>query len=379
MAIVHVSSLPPTQCGVAEYTDGLSRALAASPLRLPSMFVRLDHEAPTLQCDKRMMTLNPADATAFIEAARAIDQLGHRPILLQHEFKLYGNNDGDNIVPFLATVRAPVVATLHTVSAALPDNRRRLFAEIVARSTRIIVFSSHSADILHCCYGVPRGRISVIPHGVPDVPFKWPAEVDGGAITARKGIRFITFGLMRPAKGVEHVLAALAELKRFVKDVMYIICGANHPRNAESVHYRRHLVETVTRFGLTNQIRFIDRFLPWPEMIRLIQACDVGMMAYTRPEQSSSGVLALTLACGRPVVATEFQCAIAHLGDGKGLVVPMRDTHALASAMHRIACDEKLRKAMSVKCYDATRPWIWRTVAIEHRKVLETVAESRGS
>ena len=127
-------------------------------------------------------------------------------------------------------------------------------------------------------------------------------------------MRFITTGLLRPAKGIEHVITAMSEVKKRFSDFVYVICGAEHPRNATAKEYRSRLCAAVSDSGLENHIFFVERFLGWPELIRAIQACDVGILAYTALEQCSSGVLALMLGCGRPVIATDFQYARATLG-----------------------------------------------------------------
>lgn len=186
-------------------------------------------------------------------------------------------------------------------------------------------------------------------------------------------MRFITFGLLRQAKGVENALAAFAQVKAFCPDFAYIVCGSDHPRNAGSRDYRRQLLSAVANCGLEDHVFFLDQFLEWPDLVGTIQACHVGLLPYTSPEQSSSGVLALTLSCGRPVVATDFHYAKATVSADNGIIVPIGNVDALVSAISGIALDADRRRRMSEASYTSTRSWIWREVAQRHLEILDEV------
>ena len=44
----------------------------------------------------------------------------------------------------------------------------------------------------------------------------------------------LTFGLLSPNKGIEHVLNALPEILEEFPDVVYIVLGATHPNDCAS-------------------------------------------------------------------------------------------------------------------------------------------------
>ena len=206
--IAHVSSLPPTACGVAEYTATLAKSMQAEWPQAKPFFVRLDSDARETQQDDRHVRINPSDRTAVEVAAAAVNRLERKAVLLQHEFKLYGGTDGENVSGLLRALKCSVVTTLHTVWPSFPPPRQRVFLDVLRCSSRLIVFSEIAADILRVNYGVSAGKVDVIPHGVPDVPFRQLGEIELSGVPLR-GVRFITTGLLRPAKGIEHVLAAL--------------------------------------------------------------------------------------------------------------------------------------------------------------------------
>jgi glycosyltransferase involved in cell wall biosynthesis len=228
--IVHVSSLPPTACGVAEYTATLANSMQAKWPQSAPFFVHLDSDAKEMQQDDRHVRINPSDRTAVEAAATTVNQLERKAVLLQHEFKLYGGTDGENVSLLLQTLKCPVATTLHTVWPSFPPVRQRVFLDVLRYSSRLVVFSEFAADILRANYAVAAEKVYVVPHGVPDVPFRKLGEIELSGVPPRS-VRFITTGLLRPAKGIEHVVAAMGEVKKRFSDFAYVICGADHPRN----------------------------------------------------------------------------------------------------------------------------------------------------
>lgn len=86
--IVHVSSFPPTACGVAEYTAALSNAIRGNASSALELFVRLNCDASKLIQDERAIVINPSDRKAIQAAAAIVNRLERKLVLLQHEFKL---------------------------------------------------------------------------------------------------------------------------------------------------------------------------------------------------------------------------------------------------------------------------------------------------
>jgi len=367
--IVHVSSLPPTACGVAEYTDTLAKTMQANWPAATHFFVHLDADATEILQDSQRITINPADPIAVAAAATAVNRLERKVVLLQHEFKLFGGADGENICGFLQALDCPVVTTLHTVWPKFPPVRQKVFLEVLRQSDKVIIFSEIAAKTLRVDYELPAEKIHMIPHGVPDVPFRRLGEDDLFNVP-RRSVRFITTGLLRPAKGIEYVIAAMGEVKKRFADFAYVICGADHPRNASAREYRNKLLAAVSDHGLENHVFFIDRYLDWPQLVMAIQACDAGILAYTSPEQSSSGVLALTLACGRPVITNDFQHARAIVDGKNGILVPAGDAGALVSAIEFFAQDKNLLRQMAETSYVSTRSWVWPEIAQKHLNIL---------
>src|SRR5208337_3253884 len=98
-------------------------------------------------------------------------------------------------------------------------------------------------------YQAPPAKIDLIPHGIPDVPFVAPDHYkDQFGVGGKKVL--LTFGLLSPNKGIEHVLNALPDIVAEFPDVVYILLGATHPNElrARGDTYRLGL-EAMVRTG----------------------------------------------------------------------------------------------------------------------------------
>ena len=122
----------------------------------------------------------------------------------------------------------PVVTTLHTVLREPRADQRRVMKELLSLSTRVVVMTERGRQMFQEIYEAPAAKIDLIPHGIPDMPF-----VDPNFYKDQFGVEgkvvLLTFGLLSPNKGIEHVLNALPESSAEFPNVVYIVLGATHP------------------------------------------------------------------------------------------------------------------------------------------------------
>ncbi len=111
----------------------------------------------------------------------------------------------------LRELRMPIVTTLHTLLREPNANQRRVMQELIARSMRLVVMAERGRQMLQEIYQAPPAKIDLIPHGIPDIPF-----VDPNFYKDQFGVEgrlvLLTFGLLSPNTGIEHVLKALPEI-----------------------------------------------------------------------------------------------------------------------------------------------------------------------
>jgi glycosyltransferase involved in cell wall biosynthesis len=199
------------------------------------------------------------DLTSYEKAAEFLNFNNIDMVCLQHEYGIFGGPAGSHILRLLRGLKMPLVTTLHTVLREPDPNQLSVMEEIAELSDRLIVMSQLSSQFLQEIYQVPGGKIDMLPHGVPDLPFLDPNfykdrfGVEGKAV-------LLTFGLLSPNKGIESVIQALPQILSKHKNVAYIVAGATHPHilrpNRDFQRMARVLPRSAAHaFGLSVPIR----------------------------------------------------------------------------------------------------------------------------
>ena len=208
---------------------------------------------------------------------------------------------------------------------------------------------------------MPDAKIDVIAHGIPDTPF-----VDPNPYKEQFGVEgrlvALTFGLLSPNKGIEHMLRAVPEILKTFPNFVYIVLGATHPDLVRDQGERYRLsLERLARDARdrASNVIFYNRFVELKELTEFIRAADVYVTPYLNPAQITSGTLAYSFGCGKAVVSTPYWHAEELLADGRGVLVPFADPTALAREVGGLLGDEPRRAAMCEDAYRLGREMIW--------------------
>jgi glycosyltransferase involved in cell wall biosynthesis len=372
-----VGSYVPRQCGIATFTKDLRDALIQTgDVEVPVLALD-DNESGypypnEVRFEIRASILNDYQlATDFLN----INQID--AVVVQHEYGLYGARAGENVLKLIRNTRMPVITTLHTLLSQPNKEQAAVMKELVEESDRLIVMSERGLDILTGTYKAPRAKISVIPHGVPDLAFSDPSFFkDRFGLEGRKVL--LTFGLLSPGKGLETVIRALPRIVRERQDVVYVILGAIHPHvlKREGNSYLVRLEHLADRLGVREHVLFHNRYVSKEELCGYLSAADVYVIPYPNKEQITSGTLAYAMAAGKAVVSTPFWHAEEMLADQRGQLFPFNDAEALATAVLALLQDTLALDAMRKKAYLHCRPAVWPEVGKAYRQVaLEVLGE----
>src|SRR5207249_8583598 len=95
-------------------------------------------------------------------------------VCVQHEFGIFGGPAGSHLLALLRELRMPIVTTLHTLLREPSAEQRRVMQELIARSTRLVVMAERGRQMMQDVYHAPPGKLDLIPHGIPDIPFVDP-------------------------------------------------------------------------------------------------------------------------------------------------------------------------------------------------------------
>ena len=355
----------PRQCGIATFTSDLRNAVSSLYPRLecPVVVVNDRDEGYDYPQEVRF-EISEQEVGAYQRAADFLNLSNIDVLSVQHEFGIYGGASGGHVLGLLRSVRMPVVTTLHTVLEKPSREQRRIFDEILSLSSRLVVMAGQGAEFLHEIYGVTEEKIDVIPHGIPDVPFTDPSFFkDQFGVEGKRVL--LTFGLLSPNKGIENVLNALPDIIAEFPDVVYIVLGATHPAliRDQGETYRLSLERLAKKIGVDKNVIFFNQFVGISELTEFIGAADIYITPYLNEAQITSGTLAYSFGAGKAIISTPYWHARELLADGRGILVPFRDSAAIAAAVKEMLGNETRRHAMRKNAYLMGRDMIWSNVA----------------
>ncbi len=374
LAVCHLSTWAPTQCGIASYAASLAGALRGCRQSV----VAFDYGSP--QAARAARPVPPVVArvalrspAAYREAARQLDAAPVDVVSLQHEFGIFGGPDGAHVLTLLRALRTPVVTTLHTVSQTMSPARRAIAGEIVARSARVVVLTEDSAAACRALWPSYAGRVHVIPHGVPAVRFRWPADVPlRRRLAGDAAWVFVSSGHLWRHKGHHHALLALSLLADDGVDFRWLLLGAGQAQFGGADDYERSLATLAGKLGLADRIVRVPGFLSTPRLLEHFAAADAGLVAYTRASHNSSGVLPAMLACGRPVVATRFEYATAVAPRWPELhLAELADPDDLHRQLRALVSDRRALRAQMRRAHARLQPLTWPHAAAAYRRLFQ--------
>jgi glycosyltransferase involved in cell wall biosynthesis len=378
--IAFLGNYLPRKCGIATFTSDLLGAVAARHPQGRCFAVPVnDIEGCYRYPDVVRFEIEEQDLDSYRGAADFLNTSNVDVVSVQHEFGIFGGPAGSHLLTLLRGLTAPVVTTLHTVLRTPNDDQRRVMQELVARSTRLVVMTERAQTILQEVYQAPPAKIDLIPHGIPDVPFVSPDHYKDQFGVAGKKV-LLTFGLLSPNKGIEHVLNALPEVVAEFPDVFYILLGATHPHELRmrGESYRLSLEAIVRQNRLENHVIFHNRFVELKELTEFIGAADLYVTPYLDEAQITSGTLAYAFGAGKPVISTPYWHAAELLRDGRGVLVPFADPKAIAHEVSGLLRDGTRRSAMSDNAYKLGRTMVWSNTAGLYMRAFE-LARRQGA
>ncbi|MEX1004870.1 MAG: glycosyltransferase [Acidimicrobiia bacterium] len=343
-----VSTYPPTRCGIARFAERLSAAITSLRPGWDLDVVRLiDRQGPSA-IGKVRAEIDPDSPISLRSAARVLDRTDL--VIVQHEYGIFGRNDGESVIELVNRVHQPVATILHTVRVD-PSHRQRKIIQQLDESSSLIVMCETAREVLRTRYDISAENVTVIHHGSD-----WTAQPPNPA--PRRHI--ISWGLLGPGKGLERALRAIALLGDMSPRPHYSIVGRTHPNvlRHSGTAYRESLEHLVAELGIEHMVTFVDRYLDEDELLAMVANCDVALVPYDNQEQMSSGVVTDALAAGRPVVATQFPYAVEMLADGSGVTTD-RSVDQVAQAIESLLTDDAayLRAFRAAQARSQTLSW----------------------
>ena len=228
-------------------------------------------------------------------------------------------------------------------SDVIPENTKqesfqKYTKAILNLSEKIVVPSEYFKNVVMKKYSIEDDKIFVFPSGgVDDNVFHLYRDEE--LIDVKKYLHikdykktFTYAGRITAGKGWDTFVKAINELNKMGVTANYLIIGSgNKESDLEEMIKEYHLERDIIRFPLMNQ----------RELSKVYALSDVFVFP-TEREGESLGLVALeAMACGVPVIATNFAAPKYYVNDGvNGYKFEKRNFQQLASLMMRFVNDE---------------------------------------
>jgi hypothetical protein len=224
-------------------------------------------------------------------------------------------------------------------------------------------------------YDIPRDKIHLIPHGVPDTFYIDPSFYKHQLQLSGRFV-ILTFGFLSPNKGIEVMLQALPPVVKKHPETLYIVLGITHPevKKHHGEEYRESLVDMAKREGIANNVLFVDEFVDDATLNRYLGAADLVVCPYHSEGQITSGVLSNSLGMGKAIISTPYLHAREALADGRGMLVNFKDAAGMSEAVLHLRENPEERLALAGRAYILGRQMGWGRVTGQYQEIFEDLA-----
>ncbi|WP_031530004.1 glycosyltransferase family 4 protein [Dyadobacter crusticola] len=380
MKISFIGTYPPRECGIGTFTKNLFDAATqtGSGQQVNKGFVIAidDHEQHYNYPPEVKFSIRQEEQTHYLEAANMINLSGADVCVLEHEFGIFGGQNGIYILPLLHRLNIPLIVTLHTVLKTPSYNQRAVLKEICKIAQAVVVMSQTAVDMLVDVYEVPVEKISKIAHGVPDLQFDQLLAKQEFRLSKKKVL--LTFGFIGRNKGIETVLKALPGVVEQYPDVVYIVLGKTHPNviRHSGEEYRVYLTGLVKKLKIDKHVIFLNEFVGQSELFKYLSASDIYITPYTSEAQITSGTLSYAIGAGTAVISTPYWHAAELLAEDRGRLFGFNDSAALSGILLDLLDHPEQMNELRKNAYDYGREITWPKIGAKYVELAADVVEA---
>jgi glycosyltransferase involved in cell wall biosynthesis len=384
MKIAFVGTYPPRQCGIGTFTNNLIMSILVNAGNknisdLANVIALNDPgEEETYDYPEEVrFTIRQEHQRDYINAARYINLSDSQVCILNHEFGIFGGDDGVYVLSMLYRLKIPVIVVFHTVLSEPSFVQENIVREIGKLAHEVVVMSHKAKNMLREHYDTPDDKIKIIEHGVPYYPgishqkIKEKYNFNGYQV-------LLTFGLLSRNKGIETVINALPAVVEKHPDVLYIVMGKTHPNVLKHAgeEYRNYLNLLVKRHKLENNVIFLKTFLSEDVLFEYLRACDIYITPYLNEAQITSGTLSYAVGAGAAVLSTPYWHASELLADGRGRLFDFNDSTQLASVLNEILDDPDKIETLRKNAFEYGKTLRWQLTGHKYLSLIESIQQA---
>lgn len=314
----------------------------------------------------------------YIEAARFINLSGADICILEHEFGIFGGQNGVYILPLLHRLEIPLIVTLHTVLKTPSYNEKAILTEICKMAARVVVMTHKAVEFLTGIYNIPATRIELIEHGVPDLKFSHTLVRKEFKLEAKKVL--LTFGFISRNKGIETVIKALPAVVAKYPETVYMVLGKTHPAvlRHSGEEYRIFLLRLVKNLKLEKNVLFLNEFIDQEELFRYLYAADIYITPYLNEAQITSGTLSYAIGAGTAVISTPYWHAEELLADGRGRLFDFNDSEGLSTILTDLLDHPAKLRSLRNKAFAYGQEITWPRAGAKYNRLARAILKEQA-
>ncbi|THH41760.1 glycosyltransferase family 4 protein [Neolewinella litorea] len=375
MKIAFLGNYPPKACGIGTFTNSLARAvlsnLRATEIQEYAEVIAMeepqdDHAYP----EEVKRKIRPQVVQDYRDTAAYLNRERFDLLVLQHEYGIFGGDDGAYVLHLLDDLRIPLIVTFHTVLREPSFGQRNVLSRIAERAQEVVVMTQMARNLLRDVFTVDEEKINVIEHGVPVIESE-------DRITLRERLGWedhrvlFTFGLLGRGKGIETSIRALPAIVKEFPNTLYVVLGKTHPHvvrdNGEE--YREYLLDLANELGVGDNVRMISKFASEQELFDCLRAADIYVVPYPNEAQITSGTLAYAVGAGAAIVSTPFWHAQELLQEGRGRLFPFHDHQALGKVILELFRDNEALEDLRQRAAAYGHSLLWPRIGRQYLRV----------
>lgn len=379
MKIALIGTYKPRQCGIGSFSKDLFDSLTlldAAPAPESYVVAITDPGNDYAYPPEVRQIIHQDDHDTYLKAAEFINQSGVDVCVIQHEYGIFGGQNGVYILSLLHSLEVPVIATFHTVLKKPSHNELYILKEISKIAQRVVVMADKAVELLQQVYDVASDKIEMIPHGVPDIRYERVAVRRELGLEDKKVL--LTFGFIGRNKGIETVLTALPGVVSRHPDVVYVVLGKTHPNVIKHAgeEYRLFLHRLAKKLNIERNILFLNRYTSQKELFKYLTASDIYLTPYPNEAQITSGTLSYAVGVGAAVVSTPYWHAAELLSGGRGVLFDFNNSEQLSAVLLNLFNHPEKIDAMRTKALSYGETVTWPKIGERYGSLLERVMKT---
>jgi glycosyltransferase involved in cell wall biosynthesis len=368
MRICFISTYPPTECGIATYTQYLSDALK-----------QLKNEVLVIsEYGGKGEGIFPAYSRTDNDIAAKLfemtSKLSPEVIHIQHEYGMFNYLSGVQIVDFIIRCKMnkiPVIITLHTVMTVpheYMEPEKILLDNFIHNSSAVIVHELNQRETLKGLFE-EKAKICRIPHGVRHIQWHPDKKAKAKELLGLKDKKVILLiGYLRDTKGLHKIVEIFPQIADKIDNAVLLI--ASKVQGFDINNYTEGFFKRIEESPVEDRIHVLSGQFPQFTFDTILSTADVIALPYDLGGQS--GIMAHASAFHVPVVTSNLMSFLLWNEETKGGLVA-HDLNDYAAHICKILSDGNYAKSLQENIKKSNKKREWSEIANQHLLVYQKV------